>query len=147
LPYPIQLRPLALGGCVLFAACWSPAVNKDAADRQVYDILEQTSSKVTGVRKSHAVERPVDTLRTRLASAAEPVKLSLLEALDVAAENSREFQRQKESLYLNALSLTRARHDFDVIFGGGGSAEVSGEADRTANATLRDDLSAAVNTA
>ena len=128
------------------AACWSPAANKESADKQVYGILEKVTTRVTGVDKTFHVERPVDTLRKRLLEADETVSLSLLDALDVAAENSREFQSQKESLYLTALSLTRSQHDFAIIFGGGGSADATGETDNTADVLLSDDLSAAVTT-
>lgn len=120
--------------------------SKESADEQVYGILERTSERVTGARKTFDVERPVDTLRARLLANDSPVELSLREALDVAAENSRDFQRQKEQLYLTALSLTRARHDFDLIFGGGGSANADGTSDLETDVSLSDDLSAAVNT-
>ena len=115
--------------------------NKESADAQVYKILDSATEKVTGSKRPFAVERPVDTLRTRLATSTLPVKLSLTDALDVAAENSRDFQRQKEQLYLAALSLTRSQHDFAWRFGLGGSGEVSGEADTSADARLSDDLS------
>ncbi|GAB4163046.1 MAG: TolC family protein [Planctomycetota bacterium] len=128
----------------LLPACWAPRFQKESADRQVYAILDRASKKVTGRSAAFAVERPVDTLRKRLLESREPVRLTLLEALDVAAENSREFQRQKEQLYLAALNLTRSRHDFDVIFGAGGAAEISGTADDEADASLSDDLSASV---
>jgi outer membrane protein TolC len=133
-------------GWICLAGCWSPTTNRESADAQVYDILERTSATVTGQPKPFVVERPVDTLRQRLLTDHTPVKLSLAQALDVAAENSRDFQRQKETLYLSALSLTRSQHDFAVIFGAGGGADISGEADETANVALRDDLSASVNT-
>jgi outer membrane protein TolC len=131
--------------CTLaFAACSSPVYNKDSADQQVYGILGDASKQVTGNALQFAVERPVDTLRQRLLTERQAVKLSLIDALDVAAENSRDFQRQKESLYLTALSLTRSRHDFSWIFGAGGDAEVNGEGDNgEANAVLGDSLSAA----
>jgi outer membrane protein TolC len=127
------------------AACWSPAASKESADEQVYAILAATSEQVTGERRPFAVERPVDTLRQRLTTAAMPVRLSLAEALDVAAENSRDFQRQKEQLYLAALNLTRSQHDFAFRFGLSTSAEVDGVADETADARLGSNLSAAAN--
>lgn len=136
-------HPLLLG-CACLAGCWSASASKESADLQVYDILQRTSAKVSGQAKTFALERPVDTMRQRLLTAHAPVRLTLLESLDVAAENSRDFQRQKETLYLAALNLTRDQHDFAVIFGGGGSAEISGESDTEANARLGDDLSASV---
>jgi outer membrane protein TolC len=92
----------------------------------------------------------VDTLRARLLTSQTPITLSLVEALDVAAENSRDFQRQKEQLYLAALDLTRDIHEFELVFGGGVSNEQSGTADPNADeefdVALGDELSASVNT-
>ncbi|MBK8096481.1 MAG: TolC family protein [Planctomycetes bacterium] len=130
--------------CLLAAGCWSGDANREDADRQVYDILERTAGEVTGTRKTFPLERPVDTLRTRLLTSNEPVALSLVQALDVAAENSRDFQRQKEQLYLAALSLTRSQHDFALRFDFGGSGEVSGVSDTEVDASLRDNLSGSV---
>lgn len=140
-----RLRPLALLSLAAAAACWSPTANKESADTQVYKILDGAAKQVTGQSRAFVVERPVDTLRKRLTTSPEPVKLTLLDALDVAAENSREFQRQKETLYLAALNLTRSQHDFAWRFGFGGSSEVEGVADDSANARLSDDLSASAN--
>ncbi len=139
----ISRRAVPLLCLVAHGACWSPVANKESADAQVYAILDATSQQVTGERRAFVVERPVDTLRQRLLGEHQPIRLTLLESLDVAAENSREFQRQREQLYLTALSLTRSQHDFAWRFGGGGSAEVAGEADETADVALGTDLSAA----
>jgi outer membrane protein TolC len=127
------------------SACYSPDANKESADREVYGILDTTSAKLTGERRRFAVERPVDTLRKQLQQAPTPRMLTLVEALDVAAENSREFQTQKERLYLAALNLTRSQNDFSWRFGGGSTDQISGSADDTANARLGDDLSANAN--
>jgi outer membrane protein TolC len=127
-------------------ACWTAEGSRESADEQVYDLLGKVTEKVTGQPTTHQLERPVDTLRQRLLTSTEAVQLTLQDALDVAAENSRDFQRQKESLYLAGLSLTREQHDFAVRFGGGGSAEVNGVGDDSSQARLGDDLSASVNT-
>lgn len=127
----------------MLAACWSAAVNKESADEQVYSILDRASTDVLGEARPFAVERPTGTLRERLIAAEAPVKLTLLQALDVAAENSRDFQRQKETLYLAALNLTRSQYDFEWHFGIGVDARVEGNGDDTAEAFLAPDLSAA----
>jgi outer membrane protein TolC len=131
-------------GCAFLSGCWSATASKESADNEVYNILELASARITGQPKTFPLERPVDTMRQRLLTAHAPVQLTLLEALDVAAENSRDFQRQKETLYLAALNLTRERHDFSLIFGAGAGAEISGVADDTADLQLSDDLSASV---
>ena len=48
----------------------------------------------------------------------EQVKLSMLEAIEIAAKNNREFQQQKETLYQAALSLDLEAHDFQTTFRG-----------------------------
>ena len=126
---------------------------RQEADDQVYGILEKANAKVTGNATVFDIDRPVDTLRARLLASGttgEPVPLSLLNALDVAAENSFNFQRQKESLYLAALSLTREQHDFALRWSGGGSAEIDGGEDllgnNQADVDFSGDLSAAITT-
>ena len=48
----------------------------------------------------------------------EQVKLSMLEAIEIAAKNNREFQQQKETLYQAALSLDLEAHAFQTTFRG-----------------------------
>ena len=130
-------------------ACRSPELEVAAADRQVYGILEQATAQVTGDAKTVRVDRPYDTLRRRLEAqdaSAAPLNLRLVESLDAAAENSRDFQRQRESLYSVALNLTRTMHDFEWRFGAGAGAGIAGVGDDTANLTLSDDLRASQNT-
>src|SRR5262252_4602676 len=132
--------------CLGSAGCWSGAQSRDSADHQVYPLIDWTTAAVTGQHKTFPLERPVDTLRKRLIDSSTPVTLSLVDALDVAAENSRDFQRQKEQLYLAALNLTRNQHDFAVRWSGGGSGTVSGVADDSADVLLTDNLSAQLTT-
>ncbi len=145
---PLLLLPL----CGCSAEYW-----RDDADDQVYTILEGISESVTGTRKLFPIDRPVDTLRARLAAMdpgtgekpgqSKPIQLTLVESLDVAAENSRDFQRQKEVLYQVALALTREAYNFETRFAVGGAAEVSGVGDDEVDLALRDALSASRNTA
>lgn len=128
------------------AACYSPPANREWADRAVYGILADAHQKVLGEPREFVVERPVDTLRRRLLAGREPVLLTLADALDVAAENSREFQRQKENLYLAALNLTDRQNDFRVRFGGGFSAGIDGTGETSADVLLSPDLSASAAT-
>lgn len=128
-----------------FAACYSAEGNRAWADRAVYGILDNANEQVLGVKREFVVERPIDTLRKRLMTSSEPVKLSLAQALDVAAENSRDFQRQKENLYLTALNLTGTLNDFRLRFGGGGGATSNGTSDTSNDVTLTDDLSASAS--
>ncbi len=138
--------PAFLLASLAMPGCCTPTGSRTQADEQVYGILDTTAEQVTGQRKRVQVERPVDTLRQRLIATREPVQLTLVEAIDVAAENSRDFQRQKELLYLSALNLTRNQRDFAVIFGADLAAAIEGVGDDSADVTLSDDLAASVNT-
>ena len=145
-PLPLLALPLAALP-VLLAACSASDYREDA-DRQVYGILGEAAEHVTGTPKTFDIDRPTDTLRTRLEQEPElEVVLDLPAALDVAAENSRDFQRQKELLYLAALDLTGEQHEFALRFSGGAGGDVSGVGDDTADASIRSDLFASRNTA
>jgi len=138
-------RKLILISLLAAPACYTAEGNRAWADRAVYGILDNATEKVLGEEREFVVERPVDTLRKKLMTSDESIRLTLAQALDVAAENSREFQSQKENLYLAALSLTGSLNDFRLRFGGGGSATVDGTSDITADVTLTDDLSASAS--
>lgn len=131
---------LLLGGCM-----YQPEPNKQSADADVYEILGDTTKQLTGSERAFAVERPVDTLRKQLQANRYPVTLTLAQALDVAAENNRDYQTQKERLYLAALNLTRSQNDFAWRWAGGGSAALDGEADVADTARLTDDLGGSAN--
>ena len=141
-------RYLLLAIALLATSCYSPEGNREWADRAVYSVLDKASEQVLGEQREFQVERPVDTLRRRLLTSSEPLQLSLADALDIAAENSREFQRQKETLYLSALNLTTTLNDFRVRFGASGRTRATGVSDAQDSASLTNgvDLSAAANT-
>lgn len=138
---PPLLLPLALYAC-------STAAYRGEADEQVYEILETASAHVTGEAKGFSIDRPESTLRNRMEEDRElAVELDLPGSLDVAAENSRDFQSRKERLYLVALSLTSEQHDFALRFTGGSDDSVGGVADDSADLSIRNDLFASRNTA
>ncbi len=138
----MRISPLLL---IPLAAC-SAAEYANDADLQVYSILETASKHVTGQTKTFPIGRKENTLRQRLLETDETLVLDIPMALDIAAENSREFASQKENLYGAALNLTRAFHDFELQFGGGADGGVSGTGDDTASVDFSDDLRASVNT-
>jgi outer membrane protein TolC len=130
--------PLALA----LAACSAASYRADA-DQQVYGILDRAAAEVTGAARPFTIDRPEHTLRDALLAEPRPVVIDLARALDVAAENSREFQQEKEALYRAALALTREQHEFALRFAGGTSAEASGVDDDEAVGAVAADLSAA----
>ena len=78
-----------------------------------YTARDEKGEKVSGT-VSAATERDV------LAALANKA----LFPLQVAAENSRQFQDQKERLYLSALSLTGQRNRYSTIFSGSSDPSV-----------------------
>ena len=65
----------------------------------------------------------------------KPVKLSLVQALQVGARNSLEYQSNKEAVFRAALALDLTRHNFENIFNAGADSTLSGDfdADTTVN--------------
>ena len=55
----------------------------------------------------------------------KPVKLSLVQALQVGARNSLEYQSRKEDVFRTALALDLTRHNFENIFNAGADSELS----------------------
>ena len=55
----------------------------------------------------------------------KPVKLSLIQALQVGASNSLEYQSHKENVFRTALALDLTRHNFENIFNAGADSELS----------------------
>jgi len=54
----------------------------------------------------------------------KPVKLSLVQALQVGARNSLEYQSRKEDVFRTALALDLTRHNFENIFNAGADSEL-----------------------
>jgi outer membrane protein TolC len=96
-------------------AC-SPEQYKAQADKEVYQIIDGKWSDGFGRRSNYIINDsnippPPDDIRIELAVPSSGV-ISLAEAVAVATSYNREYQGQKEQLYLKALDLTLARHQF-----------------------------------
>ncbi|MBL9126587.1 MAG: hypothetical protein JNL97_03015, partial [Verrucomicrobiales bacterium] len=128
---PLAAPRLALGALVgLLAAVVLPAGcskrhYKNAADRESYRILQQFEQKVFGHTNAFTVDTafsgrdpksvtPAEILENRQATNRRVLRLD--DVLDLSVRNSREYQTQKEQLYLSALSLTGARFEFSPQF-------------------------------
>ncbi|OGT73366.1 MAG: hypothetical protein A3H44_11125 [Gammaproteobacteria bacterium RIFCSPLOWO2_02_FULL_57_10] len=121
---------LALSAC-------SSAYHKEAADRQSYAAIADKADQVPGMTRTLTLEQrqalaleqfPVSTspLAAFLGSQGEAEVsarvVSLDQSLELAFSYNREYQLQKEQLYLEALSLTLDRYQYTPIF----SATASG---------------------
>lgn len=123
-------RPWSLG-CVLVALLWtistgcSTAHYRKSADNETYRLVQQFEKNLFGRTNEFRIEtpysgrepgsiQPLEIIENRLGTGSQ--KLSLEQALDLAVETSREYQTEKERLYLTALTLTGERHAFGPQF-------------------------------
>jgi len=101
--------------------CKNAAEHHAAADEEVYDILKLRHQQLFGAEQAFAVETPyskrapgdipsVEIILNRFSDGTN--LLTLPKALEMAVNHSRDYQLQRETLYLSALSLTGERHKF-----------------------------------
>jgi outer membrane protein TolC len=125
--------------CAVWLAGCTAAHYRRSADKETYRAIAGKSSLVTNMDPHFTIEQtntvdltglPVvaetnDFLGEAAAAEVGARILSLQQALELAVKSSRSYQDNKELLYLTALSLTLARHQFAPIFSGGGSTTYS----------------------
>lgn len=117
-----RFRPVRLGGLLclglwtavalgLVGGC-SPAHYKSDADKEVYRIIDSKWQEDFGQKVNYRIKgappSPDDLPKARPPSTV----ISLREAIASATANNREYKTQKDLLYLKALDLTLARHEF-----------------------------------
>ena len=100
---------LGLAGC-------SPEQHKAEADKEVYQIIDNKWQGDFGHKSNYIISDSnippsPDDIRIDQAVPASGV-INLAQAVAIATAYNREYQRQKEQLYLKALDLTLARHQF-----------------------------------
>ena len=106
---------------LLFLPSCSTSYWSDNADQEVYGILQSNQVGLFGKKTSfkittpHSAEDPneiraIEILAERKSKKSRKINLS--QAIDLSVENSRDYQTEKENLYLVGMQLTRARHDF-----------------------------------
>ena len=130
-------RMLAFGAmalaCALLAGCTGEYYRK-SADNEVYKILAQKRKRALNEETPFTIEQPHANPLAGLPKRrqflippkegdpawSDPANLltiiSLREAVEIAIQNSRSYQSQKESLYLAALALTLERHRWSPTF-------------------------------
>jgi len=107
----------ALGIAVMlgFAGC-SPEQYKAEADKEVYQIIDNKWQDEFGHKSNYIISDSnvppsPDDIRFERAVPESGV-LTLAQAVAIATAYNRDYQSQKEQLYLKALDLTLARHQF-----------------------------------
>lgn len=123
---------------LVLAGCSANHYQK-SADNDVYRIIQEYDRAVLGRTNGFTIDTrytgrppkeilPAELIEDR--SATNRRTLNVAEALQLAVANSREYQAQREQLYLTALSLTGARYAFSPQF----FAESTGTIRGTGNA-------------
>lgn len=116
---------MGLAGC-------STARYRSSADEEVYALIESKTPEVPGMPPAFSLdgeetsklgglplnEEQADYLGTEAKQEVGAPILSLEKALDTAFKHSREYRNREENLYLRALGLTLARHQFRPLFSG-----------------------------
>lgn len=121
-----RITPTCLTLVLLLVGCGTE-YHREAVDKEVYAILQQAESEVFGQSSQFHLGKakdkaqiagvtPKTVLQKRLSAPGRT--LTLDEAIGYAIENSREYQSQKERLYLAGLSLSSARNQYRSRFFG-----------------------------
>ena len=109
---------------LLLAGCKSSYYRK-AADKEVYRIIEQAERDVFEKNRPFTIETPTSSRKPEDILAMDLITerqqpgslfLTIQDALDLAVKNNRDYQSQKEQLYLTALNLTGERYQFSPQF-------------------------------
>jgi len=100
---------MALG---LTSSCTSPEQYKKQADEEVYNIIDSKWQERFGYKANYKLaDAEPNGMGISQMIPADGI-LSLRDALAIATKYSRDYQNQKESLFLAALSLTLTRHEY-----------------------------------
>ncbi len=100
---------MALG---LVVSCASPEQYKKEADEEVYNVIDSKWQDRFGYKANYKLEDTNSAVVDISHIIPEDGVLTLRDALAIATKYSRDYQNQKESLYLAALNLTLTRHEY-----------------------------------
>lgn len=120
--------------CLLLSGC-SAKHYRRSSDKETYTIVQQMERRVFGYTNEFSINTRysdrdpkgiphAEILDDR--SASNHFLVNLDQALKLAVENSREYQTQKEQLYLAALALTGARYEFSPQFFANSTPQIAG---------------------
>jgi len=107
-----------LAAAIVFgiAGACSPEQYKAEADKEVYQVIDSKWQDGFGHKSNYIISDSTvppspDDIRIEKSAPVSGV-ISLAEAVAIATAHNRDYQRQKELLYLTSLDLTLARHQF-----------------------------------
>lgn len=114
--------------CLCSLAGCSQHNYKKEADEKVYNIIDQKWRKDFGTKANYKVSDTAPSPNDIQIEKAIPASgvLSLSQAVSLATAHNREYQTQKEALYIKALDLSLTRYEFErQFFGGAGGGYVA----------------------
>jgi len=133
--FPVRMRCSYLRLFLIVPALVLPACStthwSGRADKEVYGILKEKQLTLFGeavefdISTPHSADDPKEIEAVAIISERKTAKsrrIDLNQALEFSVLHRREYQAEKESLYLTGLALTRARHDFAPQFDAGAVA-------------------------
>lgn len=155
-----QRRPLqwcSLAAALLWVTGCSTTHHRQSADNETYRIIQGVEKELFGRTNAFTIDtpnsgrapdsiQPGEIIEGRLATGAQ--SLSLDQALDLAVRTNREYQTEKERLYLTALTLTGERYAFGPQFFAGASPNFtrSSNGDRTGSVDSKTGVDQALKT-
>jgi len=115
---PVKLLCWVLGIAVIlgFTGACSPEQYKADADEEVYKIIDSKWQDDFGIKANYTISDYNDPASPNDVELTEMIPVSgvinLQQAVEIATKFNRQYQSQKDSLYLSALSLTGTRHNY-----------------------------------
>jgi outer membrane protein TolC len=117
-PAAALLRLLCAGVVLGMAGACSREHYKASADKETYKIIEEKWQDDFGQMANYKINEGEPNAATVLSLVPPSGVISLAKAVEIATQHSREYQSQKESLYLSALGLTLTRHRYAPLWFG-----------------------------
>ena len=134
----LLLSSLSAAVLIVLGSCASPSEYVQDADQEVYSLLDERRAELFASEGGFQLGVSADSVRQQILAGTydASVPLSLTDCLEIAAENSREAQTQRESLYLAALDLTLERWAFQNRPFAGLDGVAAGVGDDSADASV-----------
>lgn len=122
---PVIFSALLVYLLIQIPGCKSPdpAAIKQKVDENVYQMIDQKWQDDFGVKANYRIDKPSPNDVSTEKYLAPGTILTLPEAVAIATDHNRVYQLEKENLYIKALDLRLARHEFDPILFGTANAD------------------------
>jgi outer membrane protein TolC len=114
-----------LSNIVILSGCAfeKPADAKKKVDSDVYKMIDAKWKDDFGNKSNYRIDKPLPNDVSTSQKLNSGMVLTLPDAVAIATDHNRAYQTRKEELYIEALDLRLARHQFEPILFGAASAE------------------------